>query len=176
MSTCPIEIRLIPDRRWTAVHTRARCEKVVARVCEVNDIPCYLPLRRRAQRYQRRTVETFLPMFPGYVFVCIDPLGRATLLGASRAVAVLSVDDTTEARLIEELQGIQQLESLAREQELIVEPELASGKAVRITAGPLAGVHGIVSRRTNRTRVTVNVEILGQAVSVDLDIGEVHTD
>ena len=56
-----LEILQTPDARWAAVHTRPRCEKVVARYCTANGIEHYLPLRRRAERYQRRTVETALP-------------------------------------------------------------------------------------------------------------------
>lgn len=59
--------------RWTAVMTKPRCEKAVARYCTGFKITNYLPLRRRVERYQRRTVTTWLPMFPGYVFVQHDP-------------------------------------------------------------------------------------------------------
>jgi transcriptional antiterminator RfaH len=171
-----MEILQTSDARWTAVHTRPRCEKLLARYCDVKGLACYLPLRRRVERYQRRNVETYLPMFPGYVFVHLSEEEKPVLLQSNRVASVLSVDEAAERVLIEELRAIQRLEQLSQAEELVVAPELVAGKAVLITDGPLNGVRGIVMRRPNKTRVTVNVEILGQSVSVDLDVGEVCTD
>ena len=165
-----------PGTRWTAVHTRPRCEKIVAQHCDKHRITHYLPLRRRAKRYQRRTVETFLPLFPGYLFVQICPDERSLLMQSGRVAALLPTDDTNEARLVEELQTIHNMELAALKTELIVQPELIPGKYVRITRGPLQGSTGIVERRHHKTRVTVNVELLGQSVSADLDMEEVQTD
>jgi transcription antitermination factor NusG len=173
MSTESQPIVAVPGERWTAVHTKPRCEKVVDTYCRRNQIPCYLPLLRRAKRYQRRTVETFLPMFPGYIFVRLGADQLTTLLRSHKVVRVLRTDEVTERVLIDELHQIQQLEAMQQEAELVVQPDLAPGNAVTITSGPLAGLSGIVERRRNKTRVTVNVELLGQSVSADLDIGEV---
>jgi len=168
-----LQIRQIPGLRWTAVYTKARCEKVVADYCERHGFAYYLPLRRRAQRYQRRTVETFLPMFPSYTFVQISETDKTLLAQSHKTVAILPVDDAQEARLIEELQDIRILERAQLELEVEVLPELAPGRTVRITSGPLSGLNGIVERRQQQTRVTVNVEMLGQSVSVEVDLGEV---
>ncbi len=176
MNSEPSSIELLVGERWTAAHTKSRCEKVVSLHCERHAIPHYLPLLRRAKRYQRRTVETFLPMFPGYLFVQLNAETLTTLLRSHRVVQLLRTDETTEKVLVEELRQIQQLEQIQREAELLVQPDLAPGKPVLITAGPLAGLSGIVQRRRNTTRVTVNVELLGQSVSAELDIGEVEAD
>ncbi len=52
--------------------------------------------------------------------------------------------------------------------------EIVPGEKVRITGGPLHGVTGIVERRVGSVRVTVNVEILGQAVATEMDIGDME--
>ena len=159
---------------WTAVRTKPRCEKIVAEHCRRYDIACYLPLRRRAARYQRRTVETFLPMFPGYIFAQLGNVTKDVLVQSHKTVAILPIDDAQEATLIDELRDIQTLEQASLEADLTVQPELMQGKPVRITGGPLAGLRGIVNRRHEKTRVTVNVEMLGQSVSAELDVGDVH--
>jgi len=164
----------IAGSRWTAVHTRPRCEKTLAAYCCRHGIACYLPLRRRAKRYQRRTVETFLPMFPGYLFACVNAALATVLLQSNRVASILPVDDARETRLIAELGEIQALEAAELEAELMVQPELVAGRPVCITAGPLRGVTGIVQRRRQKLRVTVNVEMLGQSVAVELDLGEIQ--
>jgi transcriptional antiterminator RfaH len=171
-----IQIEAVAGSRWTAIHARPRCEKQLESFCRKNGIPCYLPLRRRAKRYQRRTVETFLPMFPGYVFARLEPDDKGILYQSNRIAAILPVSETEEPRLISELRSIQILEQASLEEQLMVNPELKTGDVVLITAGPLQGTCGIVEQRRNTTRVTVNVEILGQSVSAELDVGEVEID
>lgn len=160
--------------RWTAVHSRPRCEKILADYCDRHTISHYLPLRRRVARYQRRTVVTLLPMFPGYLFAQLGEPDRTLVLRSHRAVTILPVEDFQEVQLVEELREIQRLESLCRERDVVVAPELAPGIPVLVRAGPLQGLRGIVSRRPDRVRVTINVELLGQSASVELDVGELE--
>ncbi|OGV82145.1 MAG: hypothetical protein A3K18_08415 [Lentisphaerae bacterium RIFOXYA12_64_32] len=168
-----LEIRKLPGVCWTAAYTKPRCEKVVSEYCVRHDMLCYLPLRRRAQRYQRRTVETFLPLFPGYVFVQVPDTSKAVLLQSHKVVSVLPIDGVQQENLIRELNELQHLEQLQLTEELVVQPELVPGRPVLIVAGPLRGLTGIVERRRQKARVSINVEILGQSVSTELDLGEV---
>jgi transcription antitermination factor NusG len=175
----PVPSRLFlprPDALWTAAHTRPRCEKQAAEFCARFGLTHYLPLRRQVKRYQRRNVEHFLPMFRGYLFVQLEDQQRLDLLASHRVVRLLPIDTLKEAVLLRDLEEVRRLELAARERELIVQPELVPGRDVRISRGPLQGLHGVVTRRQNRTRVSVNVELLGQSVSVDLDVGEVESE
>ena len=169
----PQPITISPTARWTAVRTRARCEKQVAGFCEGRGFAHYLPLRRRAKRYQRRTVETWLPMFPGYLFAQLSPEDATVLVQCGKVVTILRVAPPQEIGLVQQLRDIQCIEAQSRTHEVEVHPELVAGRAVLITAGPMAGTTGIVERRTHQTVVTINVEILGQAVAVILDAGDV---
>jgi transcription antitermination factor NusG len=115
-------------------------------------------------------------MFPGYVFVQYDPARPAELVNSHKVIHILDVGPTAEAVLVEELRGLQRMEQLARTEEIEVMPEIIPGQAVRITGGPMHGVTGVVERRVGRVRVTVNVEILGQSVAVEMDLGELETE
>lgn len=163
----------LPDALWTAVHVKSRCEKVVAEHCSRFHLTHYLPLRRQVKRYQRRNVEVFLPMFGGYIFAQLGEEERDSLALCHKVVHVLRMDRIGEDRLLRDLRDVRTLETAAIEAELVVHPEIATGRPVLICEGPLQGLHGIVDKRAHRTRVTVNVELLGQSVSVELDIGEI---
>ena len=176
MTQQTIDISKAEDRRWTAIHAKARCEKAVAHFCTSHSIRHYLPLRRRAKRHQRRTVETFIPMFTGYLFVHIHDEEKYVLKRFSKVAHVLPIDDPAEGRLIKELQNIRQMEEISRREEVVVQPEIMPGKMVRVISGPLLGTEGIVESRGNKMKITVNVEILGQSVSAELDIGDVETE
>lgn len=169
-------IKQDPSRRWTAVHTKARCEKIAADYCNAYEITNYLPLRLRAKRYQRRTVKTYIPMFAGYVFVQIDYTEKQLLSKFGKIAHILPIDEPGEVRLIRELQNIQKIEKAAEEEELIVKPEIVPGRPVRVIGGALQGSMGIVERRGSKMRVTVNVDLLGQSVAVELDVGDIETE
>jgi len=171
--TAETEFRRVPGMQWTAVYTKPRCEKVVRTLCERFGLPCYLPVRRRAKRYQRRLVETSVPVFPGYVFAQFGVSDRPQLVRSGKVVAILAMDDCGEARLVQDLREVQGLLLAQFAGDLVVRPELVAGQPVRIEAGPLAGLAGIVQRRRDRTRVCINVELLGQSVCAELAADEV---
>ncbi|HUU46027.1 MAG TPA: transcription termination/antitermination NusG family protein [Acidobacteriota bacterium] len=172
--TPTVEIAIREGARWTAVMTKPRCEKAFARYCEGAKVPSYLPLRKRVGRYQRRTVTTWLPMFPGYVFVQYDPARPAELVNSHKIVRILDIGPTSEVVLVEELCTLQKMEELGRTAEIEVMSEIVPGKTVRITGGPLNGLTGIVERRFGAVRVTVNVDLLGQSVAIEMDVGDIE--
>lgn len=169
-----IPIEPLAGRLWTPLRARPRREKKAADYCRGLGIPCYLPLRRRRQRYQRRTVETHLPMFPGYVFCAVDEEDYRQILLSGHVAGRLLVNETSEIRLIADLNTVRKFEDLSRSREVIVMPELVAGVAVVVRSGPLRGIRGIVERRRNATMVAINVEMLGQSVAAELDVGELE--
>jgi transcription antitermination factor NusG len=58
---------------------------------------------------------------------------------------------------------------LARKQEFAVAGRLHVGDWVRVVAGPLVGVEGTVAHLSQRMRLNMNVTILGQSVSIEVD-------
>jgi len=170
----PEEIRQVPGLTWVPVYTRPRCEKVVEDYCHRYGIPCYLPLLRRAKRYQRRTVETFLPMFRSYLFAQLGTASRGQLVQSHKIIHVIEVTALQEVGLVRELNDVLRLERLQTATELMVLPELQPGQPVLISEGPFRGMTGIVQRRRSETRVTVNIELLGQAVTAEMDVGEIE--
>ncbi len=161
-------------RTWTVAHVKPRCEKVVSSYCDAHFIPHYLPLRRRAKRYQRRLVETFLPMFPGYVFVQLDSQLQSALMKSNRVTHVLHVNPAMEKGLIVELNSLRRFEELQFEHEIEVCPELVPGVEVVVCDGPMKGVKGVVERRNDGVNIVVNIELLGQSVSALIDSGDLE--
>ncbi len=168
------------DRRagfhWTPVRTKPRQEKKFAEYCSSNGIRFYLPLKRNVKRYQRRTVEFQVPMFTGYVFCQLDqPLYQKIVL-SNRIVYRLQMNDGSECELVRELKDIQMFESVSVDSELLVRPELVSGSSVAVKSGPLRGMRGIVEKRKGKTMITINVEMLGQSVSTEIDVEDISLD
>jgi transcription antitermination factor NusG len=150
---------------WYVLHVRPRCEKKMAEFCRLNHFSHYLPLRQETKIYQRRRVTVEKPLFPGYVFVTFDPDGRLSLLKTNNIVRILKPE--SRRQLLHELAQIRK--ALAVEPDLSPVSALREGYHVRITGGPFMGVEGVVRTVKGKTKVCLNVDMIGQAVAVEVD-------
>ena len=172
--TKKMEICKIDQMTWTPIRTKPRQEKKLAEYCKFNSITCYLPLRKSIKRYDRRSVEHQVPMFPGYVFCAISEDNYRTLLSSGTIVYRINMTEVLEKKLINDLISLQHFEILAMQKEVIVRPEIVTGSQVAVIQGPLRGITGVVEQRKKDTLITLNVEILGQSVSAVIDISDVE--
>ena len=150
---------------WFVLHLRPRSEKKVARVCEINGLEYYLPLRSEVKIYQRRKVKVCKPLFPGYIFVAFEPEQRIHLLRTNHVVRILK--PPSEEVLISQLEQIQK--ALEVDETLGTASSIEKGRRVRIKGGPFMGVEGVVTDAGKSGKVRLNVEMIGQAVIVKVD-------
>jgi transcription antitermination factor NusG len=157
-------LRTYPDRKWCAIHTRARHEKKVAAACSMYHLPNYLPLRMN-QTFSGGRLNTFhLPMFPGYVFAALRPGDISELKRTNSVAQKLEPED--QQRLLVDLINIRRVELAHRE--LTVDVPFQRGQAVMVTRGPLTGVKGMVVRYKNSHRLQVAIEAIKQVILVDV--------
>jgi len=151
---------------WHVAHTRTRQEKKLAEELSRLGIYYYLPLRQSVTRSRatRRVSRSMLPLFPGYLFFKGSEAERYRALQTNRIAQVLDVPD--QQQLVVELQQIQRL--LTGSPELFVTSHLKSGNWVRIIAGPLQGMEGVIEYHAKGAKLYLNVTTLGQSVSVEV--------
>ena len=153
------------SRRWWAVYTKARQEKAFARHLLTMDIPFYLPLIAKDNMIRGRRVQSFIPLFGGYVFLFGDEAERSKSLTTNRISTILPVDD--QEQLSRDLLQVSTMIDAGAA--LTIESRLTPGDAVRIKSGPMAGLEGSVINRRGQTRLLVAVKMLQQGVSVEID-------
>ena len=170
------DILKIEDLIWTPVRTKPRHEKKLATYCESHNVPFYLPLRKSIKRYQRRTVEFEVPMFPGYVFCALKEDSYQTLLVSGTIAYRIAMDEIAEKGLIADLNALHEFERLSKQKDVIIRPEIIEGTKITVRSGALAGVRGVVERRDKTTFITVNIDILGQSVTSVIDIEDIELD
>lgn len=149
---------------WGVAHVRPRCEKKLAETCRREAMTCYLPLRAREHRYGRRKRVFFTPLFPGYLFARVDPDQRTFLRQNHWVARWLDVPD--EATLLNQLIQVDRALRIGQVKETL--PYLCEGHAVRVRSGPMKGMDGIVQGFRGKTRVVLNVDMIGHAVVVDV--------
>ena len=153
------------ERCWWAVYTKARQEKALVRQLLGFEIPFYLPLVPKDNLIRGRRVQSHIPLFAGYVFVFGSDAERVQTLTTNRVSSILPVDD--QSQLTHDLRQIRQL--ISAEAPLTVEKRLQAGQPVRIKAGPMEGLEGLVISRRGQARLLVVVDFLQQGVSVEID-------
>ncbi len=164
----------VENKIWVPIRTKSRREKKLAEYCHAQAMRYYLPLLKKIHKYGKRRREFFLPMFPGYIFCCLSDEDFAQLVLSHSVLFKVKVNEIEEPLLLEELRGIRVFEQLAQEQKIEVKPELVEGTPVEISTGPFRGLSGIVQKRKKRALISVNVEILGHSVSVEVDADELE--
>ena len=110
-------------------------------------------------------LNSYLPLFPGYVFLQGNGEVRLAALETNLVAHVLPVVD--QCQFHEDLGRVNRL--ISSDLALTPEGRLEPGSLVAITGGPLAGMEGKVIRRSKTTVFLIEVRFLHQGVSVELD-------
>ena len=158
----------VPERAlgtWFVLHTKSRQEKLLADTLSTMGIAAYLPLVRQPRYYGRHKLSVELPLFAGYLFLrgSIDDAYSADR--TNRVAKIIPVAD--QQRLDTELQNIQL--ALERGAELDLCQALTKGTPVEVRSGPFRGLQGVVEDRVKPNRLLLQVEMLGRAVSLEVD-------
>jgi transcriptional antiterminator RfaH len=153
------------DRHWWVIHTKVRQEKAFARNLVQFEVPFYLPLVAKENLIRGRRVSSYIPLFSGYVFVYGSEHERISCLTTNRIANVLPVRDGDKLR--QELEQVERL--IESDAPLTVERWIQPGQRVRIKAGSMVGIEGTVVSRRRRSRLFVEVSLLQQGVSLELD-------
>jgi transcription antitermination factor NusG len=177
MPLLPLEPFVFPDdlleqpaatdgsARWWVLHTKPRAEKSLARKLLRNTTPFFLPLRKRQWRQRGRLLRSYVPLFPGYVFLRADSPSVFKTVETNLVARVLHVEDQTQ--LHGDLSRVYCL--IATDAPLTPEERLKPGALVEITSGPLAGLEGKVLRRGKQLKFIVEVQFLQSGVSVEIE-------
>jgi transcriptional antiterminator RfaH len=120
----------------------------------------------KVQRRTHRTLRSLLPLFSGYLFFCGQETERVELLRTNRVANVIIVKD--QEKLLKEL--IQFEQALRAGAPLTPYKYIKAGQRCRVIAGPLLGLEGIVIQIKNVARLVLQIDMLGQAASVEIDI------
>jgi transcription antitermination factor NusG len=162
-----------PDRaggrtsQWFALHVRSRHEKVVEAGLVGKGVPVLSTLCRTRRRRADRTVEIETPLFPGYVFCHFDAQQRLpilTTIGVAKIVGIGNVPSPVDDN---EINSIQRL--MASGRILQPWPFTRIGQRVRIQAGALRGLEGILVQVKNEHRLVASVEPLQRSIAIEID-------
>jgi transcription termination/antitermination protein NusG len=158
--------------QWYAVYTRSRHEKIVGQQMVRGSIDHFLPLYETVRKWKDRRAKVQLPLFPGYLFVRIAPRNRLRVLQVPGVVGLVGSNGMPVALPQAEIETIRD----ALQHGIHAEPHryLKVGSRVRIKAGALEGLTGILQMKKGQMRVVVAVELIMRSIAVDVDAADVE--
>jgi transcription termination/antitermination protein NusG len=156
---------------WYAIWTRSRHEKLVRDQLEQKHVEVFLPTITKWSRWKDRKKKIDWPLFPGYCFARFDVTDRLPVLKCEGVVTIIGTDGHPSAIPAIEIDGIRQL----IDSELAFDPcpLIKEGMMVEVKSGPLKGVVGRLIRKGAHARLMLSVDLIGQAVSVEVDAADV---
>jgi transcription antitermination factor NusG len=161
-----------PALHWYALHTRSRHEKTIAARLNSQAMEIFLPLHRSRHMWKNGVyAEVDLPLFPCYLFAKIALNDRIRLLQTPGVIGFAATSARPTAIPDAEIALLRNAtESLKAEPH----PYLNCGDWVRIVAGPLAGMEGILTRRKQEYRVVLSIEAIMRSVAVEVSEFEIE--
>lgn len=160
------------ERQWYAIWTRSHCEQLVCDQLRAKGFDPFLPkLNVWSRRGGERRVIS-VPMFQGYLFLSHRAMDKTSYveLCKVRGLVRLLGEGWDRPAVVPE-RDIAAIHKVLRAQVPVSpHPFLRHGQRVRILAGPLADVEGILVRmKPNKGIVALSVDLVQQSIAVEVD-------
>lgn len=160
---------------WIVVNTHPHKERFAVENLTNQAFTSYCPIIRTRVRHARKTMEVSRPLFPGYLFVALDPIRERwrpilSTLGIRTIIRNGDLPSRVDGRFISSLK--------AREVDgAIVKPTqpYIIGQAVRISGGAFDGLAAKVIAMNEKDRVVVLLDLLNRTVKAHLTIDQLRS-
>ena len=157
---------------WFAIWTRSRHEKFVRDQLAERQVQVFLPTITKWSRWKDRKKKVDWPLFPGYCFARFELADRLPILKCDGVVSIVGTDGHPSPIPAYEIDSIRQL--ITSELSFDPCPLIKEGMLVEVKSGPLKGVVGRLVRKGAHARLVLSVDLIGQAVSVEVDAADVR--
>jgi transcription antitermination factor NusG len=162
------------DLAWYALYTRSRFEKKLLTELTDRSVEVFLPMREVLSRWKDRKKRIWVPLFPGYIFVhhFDTPANRYRILNLPGAVRFVGREGHADQVPEDQIAAVRTF----LETSIAIDPYpyLRVGERVEVIAGPLKGIQGILVKKKGRFRFVVQVDLIRQAISVEIDASDVR--
>jgi transcription antitermination factor NusG len=163
---------LADDLSWFAVVTRSRHERKVHDQLQSREVESFLPVVQRWSRWRDRRKLIEWPLFPGYCFARCSSQNIRPVLACRGVVHVVTFAARPAPVPDYEIDSVRQLLDSKLPHDPC--PFIDVGMWVQVVHGPLRGVRGRLVHKDRSTTLVVAIEMLGRALSVEIDAADVR--
>ena len=157
---------LASQNPWYVLLVKPKHEKRVEEALGGKGYEVFLPLFLARRRWLSTSRDVSLPLFPHYVFCRMNPERRRPILEIPSVRTIVSFGRAPIPVDESEMQSVRAMVGSG----LRITPHhfLHAGARVRVTAGPLSGIEGILETVRGQDRLVVSVALLQRSVSVEI--------
>ncbi len=155
-------------RNWYVVSTQPHQEMRAETNLRRQAYEAWVPHLLRERRHARRVETVKAPLFPGYLFIALDPMAQAwrainNTFGVRRILCHGEFPRPIERGFVETLQDATDASGVVA----LPDPQrLAPGQPLRLLTGPFANSVGTLLRLADKDRVALLLSIFGREVQV----------
>lgn len=139
---------------------------------KLKSLATFLPLHRCRHHWKNGVhADLALPLFPGYLFARVSDYDRLAVVQLPGVVG-LAISSAHPTSIPDE--DIEVLRTAVDTLRATPHPYLKTGERVRIVAGPLAGMDGILTRRKQELRVVITIDLIMRSLVVEVSESDVQ--
>ncbi len=156
-------------KQWFVAQTQPGKETLSQAHLERQSFPSFLPVYLKTIRHARQEKEVLRPLFPGYIFVEIDPeRDQWRSINGTRGISALLTQDNKPIPV--PLPIIQQLQNEQKETGAISLDALGLfkiGEKVRLTEGAFEDQVAVISALSDKDRAKVLLQFMNRTIEVE---------
>lgn len=161
------------DPEWIVATTHVHSEAIAVANLQRQGFATYCPVIRKRRSHARKVDHVLRPLFPGYVFVRLDAIGRhwRPILSTTGVRSLVRFGDDPATLADGFLAGLR-----AREEDgAVVRPAVpyAIGQDVQIEGGPFDGLVAKILSLDDKDRIVVLLEVMNRGVKAKVDSRQV---
>lgn len=162
---------LAAGARWYVVQARHLSEQRAVLELENQGFETFLPRYLRKRRHARKVTLVAAPLFPGYLFVRLDPARQRwrSINGTYGVTRLVSGENGPLPIADAVVEGLWARRDWQGYIALPQRPDFAPGQMVRIRSGSFAETLGLFEGFRDQDRIAVLLDLLGGKVRVLLD-------
>ncbi len=155
--------------KWYALYTNPRAEKKVEQELLKRSYQVFLPQRITIKQWSDRKKKVTVPLFPSYIFICIDDIERNyfDILNTPGVVKFIRMGKDIVSIRAKQIQEIRLFLSNFENYEVLSE-HFEPKMPVEVVAGPLKGTKGIVSEHKGNKLFIIEIEQIGFSLALSL--------
>lgn len=151
---------------WYALCIRQRFREQCEDYLKAHSYDFFSPVKTEVRQWSDRRKVAHVPLFPGYLFCRFEDKESMPIWYAPGVIDIIN----SGGRLLEV--DTEQIENVRRcidaSASMDVVPELVRGRKVRVIAGPMAGVSGVLAFVKQQQRVALEITMMNRTVLVEI--------
>ncbi len=156
------------EKKWFAVRTNYKREKIVRDQLIRLDIEAFLPLQEKTIHYTRKTVRREIPLLYTYIFVKIIRSEYVPVLQVPQVYGFTKLHRDLISIPEEEIDILKRVIG-AKVDVTIEKDKIATGDPVRVSVGQFAGMEGEFVQTLNSHKFLIELKALGHFLRMEID-------